>query len=126
MIQQRTLLRVMDNSGAKRVRCIDVLGGFKKKVAYLGDVLVVSVVELRNKSKKTSKVVKGGVYRALLVRTKNAKRVKSGFSISSNFNSVVLINRQGQPIGTRILGSLPKVLKKKKFTKFISISTGSY
>ena len=70
MIQQETILKVADNSGAKTVKCIKVLGGFKKRYANLGDVIVISVQQLRNKAKSTSNVLKGGVFRALVVRTK--------------------------------------------------------
>jgi large subunit ribosomal protein L14 len=124
MIQQQTILRVSDNSGAKTVRCFKVLGGFKKKYASLGDVIIVSVQKLRNKLKKTSKVKKGEVYRALIIRTKTKYRKEDGSEILFKGNAVVLLNKQGNPIGTRILGPIPKMLKKKKFQKFISISAG--
>jgi len=124
MIQQQSILKVADNSGAKTVKCIKVLGGFKKRYANLGDVIVVSVQQLRNKSKKTSKVLKGGVFRALVVRTKTQYKKKDGSSFALNENSVTLINKQGNPIGTRILGPIPKTLKKKKFMKFVSLSIG--
>ena len=124
MIQQESILKVADNSGAKTVKCIKVLGGFKKRYANLGDIIVISVQQLRNKSKKTSKVLKGGVFRALVVRTKNRYRKKDGSSFVLQENAVALINKQGNPIGTRILGPIPKPLKKKKFMKFISLSVG--
>nr|QYB22890.1 ribosomal protein L14 [Nitzschia ovalis] len=124
MIQQQTILKVADNSGAKTVKCIKVLGGFKKRYANLGDIIVVSVQQLRNKSKKTSKVLKGGVFRALVIRTKKQFKKKDGSSFILNENSVTLINKQGNPIGTRVLGPIPKTLKKKKFMKFISLSVG--
>ena len=124
MIQQQTILKVADNSGAKTVKCIKVLGGFKKRYANLGDIVVVSVQQLRNKSKKTSKVAKGGVFRALVIKTKKQYKKKDGSSFVLQENSVVLINKQGNPIGTRILGPMPKVLKKKKFMKFVSLSIG--
>lgn len=124
MIQQRTILKVADNSGAKTVRCIKVLGGFKKRYANLGDIVVVSVQQLRNRSRKTSKVSKGGVFRALVIKTKNQYKKKDGSSFILQENAVALINKQGTPIGTRILGPIPKILKKKKFTKFISLSIG--
>lgn len=124
MIQQKTILKVFDNSGAKTVRCIKVLGGFKKKHASLGDVIVVSVQKLRNKSKKTSKVKKKEIYRALIIRTKTSYKKKDGSSIIFQENSVALMNKQGNPVGTRILGPLPKLLKKRKVQKFLSISTG--
>ena len=124
MIQHQTILKVADNSGAKTVKCIRVLGGFKKRYARLGDIIVVSVQQLRNKSKKTSKVLKGGVFRALVIRTKTHYKKKDGCSFALNENSVTLINKQGNPIGTRILGPLPKILKKKKLMKFVSLSIG--
>ncbi len=124
MIQQQTILRVSDNSGAKTVRCFKVLGGFKKKYAALGDVIIVSVQKLRNKLKKTSKVKKGEVYKALIIRTKTKHRKEDGSEILFKGNAVVLLNKQGNPIGTRILGPIPKMLKKKKFQKLISISAG--
>lgn len=124
MIQQQTILKVTDNSGAKTVKCIKVLGGFKKRYAKLGDIVVVSVQQLRNKSKKTSKVSKGEVFRALVVRTKKIYRKKDGSSFFLQENAVALINKQGNPIGTRILGPIPKILKKTKFMKFVSLSIG--
>lgn len=124
MVQQRTILKVSDNSGAKTVRCIKVLGGFKKKYAELGDTIVVSVQQLRNKSKSTSKVKKREVYQALIIRTKTGYTRENGVKQLFSENSVVLINKQGNPVGTRILGPLPRVLIKKKFQKFISISAG--
>ena len=124
MIQQQTILKVADNSGAKTVKCIKVLGGFKKRYAKLGDIVVVSVQQLRNKSKKTSKVSKGEVFRALVVRTKKRYQKKDGSSFFLQENAVALINKQGNPIGTRILGPIPKVLKKTKFMKFVSLSIG--
>ena len=124
MIQQQTILKVADNSGAKTVKCIKVLGGFKKRYARLGDIIVVSVQQLRNKSKKTSKVLKGGVFRALVIRTKTQYKKKDGSTFALSENSVTLINKQGNPIGTRILGPIPKILKKKKFMKFVSLSIG--
>lgn len=124
MIQQQTILKVSDNSGAKTVKCIKVLGGFKKKFAYLGNIIVVSVHELRNKSKRTSKVKKGDVYNALIIRTKTKFFKKDGSYFFFNQNSVSLMNKQGKPIGTRILGPLPKSLKSNKFTKFTNISSG--
>jgi large subunit ribosomal protein L14 len=124
MIQQETILKVADNSGAKTVRLINVLGGFKRKKVSLGDILVVSVQNLRNKSKKTSKVKKKEVYKALLIRVKTSQKTNNGFGIYFQENSVVLLNKQGNPIGSRIAGPLSKKFKKKKFNKFASISAG--
>lgn len=124
MIQQQTLLKVADNSGAKTAKCIKVLGGFKRKFAYLGNIIVVSIFQLRNKSKTTSKVQKGEIYKALIIRTKTKTRRKDGSSIFFKNNCVSLINKQGNPLATRIVGPLPKSLKKKKWMKFTSISSG--
>lgn len=124
MIQEQTVLRVIDNSGAKTARCIKVLGGFKKRYANLGDVIVVSVQKLRNKSKKTSKVSKGEVFRGLVVKTQKQSKKRDGSSFSFQENAVVLVNKQGNPIGTRILGPIPRILKKKKLMKFVSLSVG--
>lgn len=124
MIQPQTILKVSDNSGAKKVKCIKILGGFKKKYAKLGDTIVVSIKQLRNKSKETSKVKKNEVYRALIVRTKTKYVKINGFESRFTENSAVLVNKQGNPVGTRILGPISSKLRKKNFQKFISISTG--
>ena len=124
MIQQQTILKVSDNSGAKTVKCIKVLGGFKKKYAKIGDIIVVSIQQLRNTSRKTSKVLKGMVFRALIIKTNTKYKKKDGSIINLPNNSVVLLNKQGNPVGTRILGPIPKQLKKKKFMKIVSLSTG--
>ena len=124
MIQQRSVLRVSDNSGAKTVRCIKVLGGFKKQYAKIGDVIIVSVQQLRNRFKKNSKVTKKEIYRALIIRTKLQTNKKNGIKTRFNQNSVVLLNKTGNPIATRIIGPVSKAFRKKKFQKFISISTG--
>ena len=123
MVILNTILKVSDNSGAKYARCIKVLGGFKRSHANIGNVIVVSVTKLRNKSKITSKVKKGEVYKALIIRTK--KRIfNKGFIIYFNFNDVCLLNKQGKPIATRIFGPLPIELKKKKWTNITSLSSG--
>ena len=123
MIQQQSILKVSDNSGAKTAKCIKVLGGFKRKFAYAGDIIVVSIQQLRNKSKKTSKVKKGDIYKAVIIRTK--KRVKNKENTFSFFNdnAVSLINKQDNPIATRIMGPVSKNLK-NKYTKFTNISAG--
>lgn len=124
MIQQQTILKVSDNSGAKTAKCIKVLGGFKKKYAKLGDIIIVSIQKLRNKSKNTSKVKKGEVYKALIIRTKTKYIKKDGTQIWFNENSITLLNKQENPVGTRIIGPISKVLKKKQFQKILSISSG--
>ena len=125
MIQQQTLLKVSDNSGAKTAKCIKVLGGFNKKTAKIGQVIVVTIKELRNKSKYSSKVQKGDVYKALIIRTTKNYKTKDGSSIFFNNNSISLIDKQGKPLGSRIIGPLPKRFKKKKFSKFTNISFGT-
>ena len=124
MIQQQTIVKVFDNSGAKTVKCIKVLGGFKKKHAKLGDVIIVSVQQLRNKSKKVSKVNKKEIYQALIIRTKTKHFKKDGLQTNFIENAVTLMNKQGNPISTRIIGPIPAILKKKKLQKFINISSG--
>lgn len=123
MIQEQTILKVSDNSGAKKVKCIKVLGGFKRKYAFLGDTIVVSIQELRNKLKKTSKVKRKEIYKALVIRTKAPLRKKDGTVIFYSNNAVILINNKGKPVGTRIIGPVSKnILKKKKYQKLLSLS----
>ncbi len=127
MIQQETILQVADNSGAKTAKCIKVLGGYKKKYAKLGDVIVVSIQELRNKSKIKSKVKKGEVYKALVIRTKKTINKKDGTMTFYNKkarynNAITLINKKGNPIATRITESISFKLRKKQFIKFVSLS----
>lgn len=126
MIQQQTILKVADNSGAKTVKCIKVLGGFKKRYAKLGDVIIVSIQTLRKKSKKISKVKKGSVYKSLIIKTKKKQKKKDGSTIYFNTqkNSVIILNKKGNPIASRITEPLPYSLRKKKLTKFVSISAG--
>ena len=131
MIQAQTRLKVADNSGAKTVQCIKVLGGYNKKYAKLGDIIIVSVKNLRNKSKFTSKVRKREIYKALIVRTKINQSKQDGSYIfyrskklDIHNNAVVLISKKGNPIATRITEPIPRFLKKKKFLKFLSISPG--
>lgn len=122
MIQQQTILKVADNSGAKNVKCIKVLGGFKRKCAKLGDIIVVSIKSLRNKSKKISKVRKGEIYKALIIKTRKKQKNKDGSLIFFNNNSVSLMSKQNKPLASRILGPIPKNLKKSKFAN-ISVGT---
>ncbi len=129
MIQQESILQVADNSGAKTVKCIKILGGYKKKHAKIGDMIITSVQELRNKSKITSKVKKGEVYKALIIRTKTTFPKKDGTVIfcgksGKKNNAVILINKKGNLIGTRITEPLPFVLRKKQYAKFTGISPG--
>ena len=118
MIQMQTNLEVADNSGARRVQCIKVLGGSKRKVASVGDVIVVSVKEAIPRGR----VKKGDVHRAVIVRTATALRRTDGTSIRFDRNAAVLINKQGEPIGTRIFGPVTRELRGKKFMKIISLA----
>lgn len=118
MIQMTTRLDVADNSGAKSVMCIKVLGGSKRKYATIGDVIVVSVKD----ALPNSKVKKGDVLKAVIVRTKKAISRTDGSYIRFDVNSAVLINAQLEPIGTRIFGPVARELRAKKFTKIISLA----
>ena len=124
MIQQQTILRVTDNSGAKTVKCIKVLNGFKRRFAILGDSVIVSVQKLRNKARSTPKVRKGEIHKAIIIRTKNKTIKKDGTLLFFQSNAVSLINKQGKPIASRIIGPIPKIFKKKKKIKFVSLSSG--
>jgi large subunit ribosomal protein L14 len=124
MIQQQTILKVTDNSGAKTVKCIKVLNGFKRRFAILGDTIIVSIQKLRNKARLTSKVRKGEVHKAIIIRTKKKTAKKDGSLIFFHSNAVSLINKQGKPIASRIIGPLPKILKKKKKIKLGTLSSG--
>jgi large subunit ribosomal protein L14 len=118
MIQMQTNLEVADNSGARRVQCIKLLGGSKRKVAGVGDVIVVSVKEAIPRGR----VKKGDVHRAVIVRTSKEIRRTDGSSIRFDRNAAVLINKQGEPIGTRIFGPVTRELRGKKFMKIISLA----
>lgn len=125
MIQQQTILKVSDNSGAKTLKCIKVLGGYKKKTAQLGDFVIVSVKELRNKLKQGSKVKKGEVYKAVVLKTKRKHTNKDGSNFFFKTNSACLINKQNKPFGSRILSPIPKKFKKDKYSKLANISVGT-
>ena len=118
MIQQQTILDVADNSGAKKVQCIKVLGGSRRKYASLGDVIVVSVKE----AIPQSKVKKGEVARAVIVRTAREVRRPDGSYIRFDGNSAVLINKDLEPVGTRIFGPVARELRARKFMKIISLA----
>ena len=118
MIQPETMLEVADNSGARRVQCVKVLGGSKRKYATVGDVIVVSVKEAIPRGR----VKKGDVHRAVIVRTAKEVRRQDGSSIRFDRNAAVLINKQGEPIGTRIFGPVTRELRAKKFMKIVSLA----
>ena len=118
MIQQQTVLDVADNSGAKRVMCFHVVGGSKKRYATLGDVIVVTVKE----AIPQATVKKGDVAKAVVVRTTKEVRREDGSYIKFDRNAAVLINAQGEPVGTRIFGPIARELRRKKFTKILSLA----
>jgi large subunit ribosomal protein L14 len=118
MIQMQTRLTVADNSGAKEVMCIKVLGGSKRRFASVGDVIVVSIKD----ATPTSKVKKGDVAKAVVVRTKKKIRRADGSYIKFDENSAVLINANKEPIGTRIFGPVARELRAKAFVKIVSLA----
>jgi len=118
MIQQETSLVVADNSGAKKVKCIKVLGGSGKKYASIGDIIVVAV----KSAIPNGNVKKGDVSRAVVVRTKKEIRRKDGSYIRFDENAAVLLNNQNEPRGTRIFGPVARELRDKKFMKIVSLA----
>jgi large subunit ribosomal protein L14 len=118
MIQPRSILEVADNSGAKKVQCIRVLGGSNRRYARLGDIVVVSVKE----AIPEGNIKKGSKARAVVVRTKKETRRPDGSYIRFDQNAVVLINNQLEPIGTRIFGPVARELRWKEFMKIISLA----
>jgi large subunit ribosomal protein L14 len=118
MVQQQTMLDVADNSGAKRVMCIKVLGGSRRRYASVGDVIVVSIKE----ALPNAKVKKGEVARAVIVRTSKELARPDGTYIKFDGNSAVLVSPEGEPIGTRIFGPVARELRAKKFMKIISLA----
>jgi large subunit ribosomal protein L14 len=118
MIQVLTVLDVADNSGAKVVQCIKVLGGSRRRYAQLGDVIVVSIKE----ALPDSKVKKGTTARAVVVRTKRECRRADGSYIKFDTNSAVMLTGQSEPIGTRIFGPVARELRSKKFMKIVSLA----
>ncbi|MCK6508426.1 50S ribosomal protein L14 [Myxococcota bacterium] len=118
MIQMQTALEVADNSGAKKVMCIKVLGGSRRRYASIGDVIVVSVKE----ALPNSKVKKGDVHKAVVVRTRKELGRPDGSYIRFDENSAVLLNNQNEPIGTRIFGPVARELRAKQFMKIVSLA----
>ena len=118
MIQMQSNLDVADNSGAKRVQCIKVLGGAKRKYASVGDVIVVSIKEAIPRGK----VKKGEVRRAVIVRTSKQIHRQDGSSIKFDTNAADLLSNSGEPIGTRIFGPVVRELRSKKFMKIVSLA----
>ncbi|PLY16979.1 MAG: 50S ribosomal protein L14 [Sedimenticola sp.] len=118
MIQMQTMLNVADNSGAKRVQCIKVLGGSHRRYAGIGDIIKVSVKDAIPRGK----VKKGDVFNAVVVRTKKGVRRPDGSLIRFDGNAAVLLNNQLQPIGTRIFGPVTRELRSERFMKIISLA----
>jgi large subunit ribosomal protein L14 len=118
MIQQQSTLEVADNSGARRVMCIKVIGGAGRKFASVGDVIVVSIKEAIPRGK----VKKGEVHRAVIVRTRRDIRRPDGSTIRFDKNAAVLITKQNEPIGTRIFGPVTRELRAKQFMKIVSLA----
>ncbi len=118
MIQMQTNLDVADNSGARRVQCIKVLGGAKRRYAHVGDVIVVSIKEAQPRGR----VKKGDVRRAVVVRTSKDIKRPDGSVIRFDTNAAVLVNNNGEPIGTRIFGPVPRELRAKNHMKIISLA----
>lgn len=118
MIQMQTQLDVADNSGARRVQCIKVLGGSKRRYAHIGDLIKVSIKEAIPRGK----VKKGDVYTAVVVRTRKGVRRSDGSLIRFDGNAAVLLNANNQPIGTRIFGPVTRELRGENFMKIISLA----
>lgn len=118
MIQMQTRLAVADNSGAKKVQCIKVLGGSKRKYAFIGDVIVCSVKE----ASPNGKVKKGDVVQAVVVRTKKATNRQDGTSIRFDQNAAVLLNKQGEPIGNRVFGPVARELRGAGYMKIVNLA----
>jgi len=119
MIQMQSNLEVADNSGARRVSCIKVLGGSKRRFANIGDVIVVSIKDAIPRGR----VKKGDVHQAVIVRTAKGLKRANGEQIRFDTNAVVLINKQGEPIGTRIFGPVTRELRGKGYMKIISLAS---
>lgn|SRR5690606_32577916 len=118
MVQMQTRLKVADNSGAKEVQCIKVLGGTRRRYASIGDIIVVSIKD----AMPNSKVKKGDVAKAVIVRTVSKLRRPDGSYIRFDDNSAVLINNNKEPIGTRIFGPVARELRAKQFVKIVSLA----
>ncbi len=118
MIQMQTMLNVADNSGAKRVQCIKVLGGSKRRYAGIGDIIRITIKE----AIPNSRVRKGDIFFAVVVRTRKGVRRPDGSLIRFDRNAVVLLNAQKQPVGTRIFGPVTRELRTKQFMRIVSLA----
>ena len=118
MIQMESVLDVADNSGAKKVKCVKVIGGSKRKYASIGDIIVVSVKD----AAPNGKAKKGQIARAVIVRTRKEIRRKDGSYIRFETNSAVLVNKDNEPVGTRIFGPVARELRARRFMKIVSLA----
>jgi large subunit ribosomal protein L14 len=124
MIQNGTYLNVIDNCGAKNVCCIKVSKGYRRRYAVIGDIITVSIKNIRKKRRSTSKIKKGDVIKALIVKTRSNKNFKFNESLAFNENGVVLITAQRKLLGTRIFGGIPQIFKYTKFLRLTSLCSG--
>lgn len=124
MIQNGSYLNIIDNSGAKEVSCIKVFPGYKRRYAYCGSTILVSVKSLRSKRRLNSKVKKGDVLKALVIRTKVPSKSFMGDSFTFFENSALLLNKSNKLLGTRIFGVIPKFFRQTKYLKICSLSLG--
>lgn len=118
MIQSESTLNVADNSGAKRIKCIKVLGGSRRRYAGIGDIIVVSILE----ALPNSKVKKGSIMKAVVVRTRRENRRPDGSYIRFDENSAVILNNNKEPLGTRVFGPVARELRARKFMKIVSLA----
>lgn len=124
MLQVQSLFRVCDNSGAKKVRCIKVLGGFKRKYAKVGDLIVVSVRRVKQHKKKKIKIKEGDIVRAVIVRSKAITKRRNYSQFKWRENAVVVIASRTKPFATRIIGPVSREIRLTKFMKLASLSSG--
>lgn len=124
MIQKGTYLTIVDNSGGKEACCIHVKNGFQRRYASIGDLIIVSIKSLRKKFKINSKIKKGEIYTALVVKTKTTKKNVFG---NTNFffeNSIILLNKQNKLVGSRVFGALPTFFRKTSYSRILALSSG--
>ena len=125
MVQKGTLLNIIDNSGAKYAECIGIFGGYRKRYAAIGDLVMVAVKSIRIKRRENVKAKKGGVYMAVIVRTKKYNSYYTSDALKFNENAAVLLTKQKKALGTRIFGPLPSTLRRTKFLKLLSMASGA-
>jgi large subunit ribosomal protein L14 len=126
MIQSQTIFRVSDNSGAKKVKCVKVLGGFRRKVASVGDLIVVSIRRVKQHKKKKIKIKEGEVCFGVIIRTRSRIQRRNFSSVLCQENSLVLLNSSRKPVATRVIGPVPKHFRHSKFMRIASLSSGFF